>query len=267
MLKNRCIFFILLITLLGSCSSPPSEKSETELAISESSYAITSTQPESDKTLPSTPAVVTPNPSPTPTPDPFADLYGCEMELEFISGSLESRKTRFTILGKDYFKDKGDLFDPGTGTSIYYESQHYFIVHSSYVNGNILDPMEAEFIRKYLEYWGDTGPEYIQDQINSLEGSRVVWKCSGKEIFLTRINGIVRLSHEASNRLWLEPRSLEQIIEDREGLVSEWIGEFKDTDQPILYIGFCGWGPRSLGDSRFTYYRYLIKFDVLNNYS
>jgi hypothetical protein len=200
----------------------------------------------------------------TPTPDPFSSLYGCEMEVMFISGPLEKKSAEFTVLGRDYFLDKGDKFAPGKGTSIYYKAQQYFILHSSFVNGNILRPMEAEFLRKYLEYWGITGDQFIQGQIDRLVGSEVYWICDGQLAFKTRINGIVRLSHEASNRLWLEPENLEQILEDREGLASEWVGEMEETDIPYLYIGFCGWGPESKGDERFTYFRYLIRFEILH---
>jgi len=202
--------------------------------------------------------------TPTPTPDPFESLYGCEMQVIFTSGPLASNSADFTVLDQDYFFDKDDKFDPGQGTGVYYGFLHYFILHSSYVKGNILRPMEAEFIRKYLEYWGESGNEYIQEQINSLEGSEVIWFCDGNQIFQTEVNGIVRLSNKASNDLWMEPENLEQILEDREGLVSEWIGEFTETEVPYLYIGFCGWGPKSSGDERYAYYRYVIRFDVLD---
>jgi hypothetical protein len=268
MRKHRWLSFTIIMLIMGSCSSPSPQESNIESNISEYAYPVSSTSPpESDETFPSKPPIDTPLPTPTPMPDPFSELYGCEMELEFMSGPLESRKTRFAVLGKDYFYNKGDQFFPGRGTSIYYEKQHYFVLHSSYVNGDPLNPLEAEFIRLYIEHWGDAKRDYIQNQIESLVGSEIVWKCSGHETFRTRISGIIRLSHEASDQLWMEPRKLEQIVVDRKGLISEWVGGFDDTNKPVIYIGFCGWGKSSLGEARFTYYRYIIQFEVIQAFS
>ena len=211
-----------------------------------------------------TQSVIEETPQPTPTPDPFASLYNCEMEIQFMTGPLSERAAEFTVLGEDYFFDKGDKFAVGKGTSIYYEAQKYFILHSSFVNGNPLRPMEAEFIRKYLEYWGTADTDYIQEKITELVGSEALWVCDGQAMFKTRINGAVRLSHEASDRLWLEPEELETILDDKEGLVSEWVGEIPETDDQSLYIGFCGWGPSDLGSKRYTYFRYLINFEILD---
>jgi hypothetical protein len=167
------------------------------------------------------------------------------------------------VLTKDYFLNKGDKFAPGKGTAVYYEEHHYFILHSSFYNGNMLRPMEAEFLRKHLEYWGTADNEYIERQINSLLGSEVIWACNGEDIFKTSINGVVRLSHVSSDRLWLEPRQLDKILEERGGEPEQWVGNVDYTDPSGIYIGFCGWGPENLGENRFTYYRYLIHFDVL----
>ena len=184
------------------------------------------------------------------------------MELTFISGPLETRSTSVKILGEDYFEDKGDKFAVGKGTAVFYEAQRYFILHSSYVNGNVLKPMEAEFIRRYLENWGNASPKVIQENIDNLVGSEVIWICDGKSAFKTMITGVTRLSHAASQHLWLEPKVLESIIEDREGLASEWVGEIQLTEEPVIYLGFCGWGPNSLEVGRYTYYRYLLQFEV-----
>jgi hypothetical protein len=203
-------------------------------------------------------------PTLTPTPDPFIEFYGCEMQIDFLNGPLESEKVTFSVIEEDYFDDKGDQFLPGKGTGVYYDENHYFILHSAYLNGNIFKPMEVEFIRKYLENWGEKGPEYIQNQIDQLLGSDATWICEGQSNYLTRIDGVVRLSHEASDRLWLEPRNIDAILADREGLAYEWVGGLEEKNDPVLILGFCGWGPESLGDARFTYYRYLISFQVLD---
>ena len=187
------------------------------------------------------------------------------MKLTFTSGPLETRSTQFDVLEEDYFTDKEDKFKPGKGTGVYYQDQHYFIIHSSYVKGNILRPMEAEFIRKYLEYWGSSGNAYVQGQIDSLIGSKVTWTCDTEPVFETTISGIARLSHEASNRLWLEPENLEQIVIDREGLNSEWVGKVSPTSEPHLYIAFCGWSADSNASDRFTHYRYLIQFEIITD--
>lgn len=200
--------------------------------------------------------------TPTATPDPFSDLYGCQMSVKFLDGPFETRTMDFEVLGRDYFSDKADKFSPGKGTSVYYEAQRYFILHSSFVNGNILKPMEAEFIRRHLEAWGGTENDYIQDNIESLNGSDAIWVCDGKLVFKTEIIGITRLSHHASQELWLEPRNLELILEKREGLISEWVGDLNRTDDPSILIGFCGWGPND-SNERFSYYRYLINFKII----
>lgn len=198
------------------------------------------------------------------TSDPFPDLYGCKMRIEFTSGPLENQTSEFSVLDETYFQDKGDNFAVGKGTAIYYETQPYLILHSSYVNGNMLKPMEAEFLRKYLEHWGENGNKFIQEHIDSLIGSQVNWFCNNDLILDTTINGITRLSHEASNRLWLRPNEIEDILKDKEGLTSEWIGEISSTNDSSLYLGFCGWGPPSIDNGRYTYYRYLINFTIQN---
>lgn len=205
-----------------------------------------------------------PTPSFTPTPNPFSTLYDCQMEIDFISGPLEKRSTEFRILGEDYFTNKANKFEPGKGTGIFYENERYFIIHSAYLNGNILRPMEAEFMRKYLEYWGGTGNQYIQDQIDSLIGSQVIWSCEDGITISTEIGGILRLSHEASDRLWLNPSHLQQIISEKKGKKSEWIGNISGNLEESIYLSFCGWGPETLGSERYTHFRYLLQFVVLN---
>ena len=259
----RLIVFLIISLLLSSCGAaivPPTVDNPLEEATSQIVANVTS---END--VSATPEVISPTPSNTSTPNPFASLYGCEMQLSFTSGPLETKNTQFNVLGEDYFSNKDDKFKPGKGTSIYYQNQHYFIIHSSYVNGNILRPMEGEFIRKYLEYWGSSGNAYIQGQIDSLIGSEVIWSCNGEQVFSTKISGIAHLSHAASNRLWLEPEKLEQIIVEREGLVSEWVGEITPTSEPHLYIAFCGWGPDDNANDRYTYFRYLLQFEIIGD--
>ncbi len=209
------------------------------------------------------PLVINPTPTPSPTPDEFSQLYNCQMELRFTSGPLDTRSTEFTVLGRDYFQDKGDLFAMGAGTGIFYEAQRYFILHSAYINNPLPQQMEAEFLRRYLENWGNHGPGHIQTKIDELIGSQAVWICDGIEVFSTEISGIARLSHEASNRLWLQPHELTDIIIDREGDPAEWIGDVPLTDNETIFLGFCGWGPPSVTSGRFVYYRYLISFEVL----
>ena len=257
------IAFLIIALLLTSCGTVAPTPTP-EVALEETSTnSVTAENPEENNSP--TSSTASPTPSPTSTPNPFASLYGCKMQLNINSGPLESKKTQFTVLGEDYFSDKGDKFKTGKGTGIYYQDQHYFIIHSSYINGNILRPMEAELFRKYLEYWGTSGNAYIQGQIDSLIGSEIVWSCDGEEVFETKISGIVRLSHEASNRLWLEPENLEQIVVEKEGLVSEWIGEITPTVEPHLYLAFCGWSTDEKATDRYTYYRYLIQFEVIGD--
>ena len=217
---------------------------------------------DTSATSPPLQQILSPTPTPTQIPDPFKDFYGCEMQLKLISGPLEGQSTEFKILDKSYFEDKGDKFAVGKGTAVFYDKSPYLIVHSSYVNGNILRPMEAEFIRKYLEHWGNCGNESIQEQIDTLIGSEAEWSCDGESILKTKLHGIVRLSHQASDHLWLEPENIEKILNMREGETTEWIGRIDPIDDPSLYLGFCGWGPPSIEIGRYTYYRYLINFEV-----
>lgn len=276
-LISKFTLILLLLFLIGcdlQSNSFSGENSEVEKqsqdANSDGSTSIDDPQAEQtspifdsveDFTPTANPSIV---PSPTATPDPLAVFYDCQMQIEFLSGPLESQGTSFLVLNEDYFSDKGDLFAPGKGTAVYYVEKHYFILHSSYFRGNILRPMEAEFVRKYLENWGGTGETYIQEQIDILLGSEVLWSCDKGIEISTKIDGVVRLSHEASDRLWLEPRNIDAILADREGLVYEWVGGLEERNDPSLLMGFCGWGPESLGDDRFTYYRYLISFEVLD---
>lgn len=197
-----------------------------------------------------------------PTPEPFPDLYECNLEIVFTTGPLAGSETDFFVLGKSYFENKGDSFFPGKNTAVYYDPPRYLILHSAFENGNMLKPLEAEFIRYYLEYWGESGNAYVQGNIDSLIGSTVIWKCNDKELFSSTVREIVRLSQIASDQLWLEPRNLEAILVEQEGLVSEWIGAMEVTYEPTIYLGFCGWGPESSGDLRFAYYRYLMNFDL-----
>ena len=184
--------------------------------------------------------------------------------MTFTSGPLEGEGTRYLMLDESYFFDKGDKFDTGKNTGIFYNEQRYVILHSGYNNGNILSPLEIEFLRKYLEEWGNSGTDYIEGQIEDLIGSEMVWDCEGQEVMRTRVEDVVRLSHEASNRLWLEPENIFNILEDREGESSEWIGELEKIFPETLYLGFCGWGPPGVTQGRSTYYRYLVQFEVLN---
>ena len=260
---KRQIFTLTLLFLIFLTSCSPSTANNTPIyeredLVGSNATTIVPQSPIQEET----PEVNEPNIEPTPTENPFATLYDCDMKLEFLSGPLESKTTEFKVLGQEYFVDKEDKFDPGKGTSIYYQFQHYFIIHSSYINGNILRPMEAEFIRKYLEYWGESGTQYIQGQIDSLVGSEVNWVCNGQVVFHTEIDSIARLSHEASQDLWVNPNSLEQILLNKEGLESEWVGGIAPTTEPHLYVAFCGWGPSSLDSERFTYYRYVLRFIV-----
>ena len=264
-MKRSLISIFFLITILLTACRPDAAAtpvySRDDLVGSSASTPTPQETIEETELPQNTPTPIAP--TPTPTENPFATLYGCEMQLNFQSGPLESKTTNFKVLSQDYFRDKGDKFDPGKGTSIYYQFQHYFILHSSFVNGNILRPMEAEFIRKYLEYWGESGDKYVEGQIESLIGSEVTWICDGETIFHTRIDSIARLSHEASQDLWMNPDTLEQILTSKEGVESEWLGGIEPTTEPHMYIGFCGWGPQSAGDYRFTYFRYVLRFTVL----
>ena len=278
MRKIRAILLLILWALLISPSLTAFSESELNQLFEEAQLPTPTPKVEvvDETDLPASPTSISepnntaeiedprsaPTPTPEPTPDPFSALYNCEMELTFINGPLETRSTSVDVLGEDYFEDKGDKFAPGKGTAIYYEAQRYFILHSSYVNGNVLKPMEAEFIRHYLENWGNTDPEVIQENIDNLIGSEVIWICNGKSAFKTTITGITRLSHAASERLWLEPTELEAILTNREGLDSEWVGEIQPTGEPVIHLGFCGWGPNNLEVGRFTYYRYLLQFTV-----
>ncbi len=279
MKKFDLVILLILTLVISACSALDGSTGSDLLTDSPNNEAPTSNQVEEtlenidDSTATSNPpnentqpAETTRTPTITPTPDPLGNLYDCQMKLEFTSGPLASQSTNFTVLGEDYFTDKGDKFEMGKGTGIYYEPQRYFILHSSYIREIIDRPLEAEFIRKYLESWGQAGPQTIQANIDALIGSQAIWKCEGGSSFTTEINGVVRLSHEASNRLWLEPLTIPDILADREGLVSEWVGGIEIEDESRFLLGFCGWGPESLGEERYTYYRYLVSFDVLDIY-
>ena len=267
-MKIAKFFPLIIITfLITGCFYPevnaaPSNFVDPELKPTQVSQETTSDEAPNQLFIDPTPIPTKILPTIPPASDPAPDLYGCAMRIEFSSGPLESQTSDFEVLDETYFLDKGDQFAVGKGTGVYYESEPYLILHSSFVNGNALRPMEAEFIRKYLEHWGKSGNEYIQDQMDALVGSQVNWYCNDELVLETTIDSIVRLSHSASERLWLEPTEIEGILADREGLVSEWIGEITPSDEPNLYLGFCGWGPSDLEYGRYTYYRYLLNFTI-----
>ncbi len=264
---RNILFFLIIALAIGI--NPPATLASIEQAREAQALDLTSTvEPQlsviSTPTVQATlaPLVLNPTPTPSPTPDAFSRLYNCQMELRFTSGPLETRGTEFTVLGRDYFQDKGDQFAMGKGTGIFYEAQRYFILHSAYINNPLPRQMEAEFLRRYLENWGNHGTGHIQTKIDELIGSQAVWICDGIEVFTTEISGIARLSYEASNRLWLQPHELTDIILDREGDPAEWIGDISLTDNETIFLAFCGWGPPSITSGRFVYYRYLISFEV-----
>ncbi len=206
----------------------------------------------------------TTTPTSTPTPTPIADLWGCQMEMRFTSGPLAGEGTTFTMLDETYFQDKGDKFDTGKNTGIYYQDQKYVILHSGLIGWNPFSPLEVEFIRAYLENRGNESREYIEGQIDELTGSEIVWRCDGEIVLITRLVNIVRLSYEASTRLWLDPFNIQDIIRSREGLEDEWIGDMGPDTERSIYLGFCGWGPPHILRNRQTYYRYVLRFEKLN---
>lgn len=206
----------------------------------------------------------TKTPLPTPTEISFFDFYGCHLELKFVSGPLEKQETSLYILGEDYFQDKGDKFKVGKNTGVYYKNSRYLVLHSGYENGNILKPLEAEFIRKYLENWGNEKPEYVLNKISDLKNSEVVWICDGTPVLKTKVTGAVRLSHMSSEELWLNPEKIETIIMEKQGLSQEWLGKI-NLSQSDKYIGFCGWAPKG-EENRYSYFRYVIGFEILEEY-
>jgi len=267
MKKNRSIlpfliFGALLLGLITGCTKELQDSPETVnqvdplTTLSENEITTEVVTPDQD-------GVTSNNPEPTPTPNLFPVIYNCEIEMEFTSGPLEGKGSKFTVLGEEYFNEKGDLFYPGEKTAVYYVGPKYLILHSAFQNGNVLRPLEAEFIRFYLEYWGESGTDYIQGQIDNLIGSEIEWTCNGDRLFTTEVKEIIRLSAVASDELWQEPIYLRQILIQHEGLVSEWVGEMDPLFMDTFYLGFCGWGPENSGDERYTYYRYLINFDMI----
>ena len=261
--NSKLVFCAVLFSLLIACSAPPSGPAQSDQTAGLTPPAESVSETSSDPTDPAIPAFGVPVPTPAATP--FPDIYGCEMKMEFTSGPLKGKDSKFTVLDEDYFYDKGDQFYPGENSAVYYSGPKYLILHSAFENGNVLQPLEAEFIRYYLEYWGESGPDYIQEQIDALIGSKMVWTCNDQPLFRTRVKEIIRLSAAASDELWTDPIYLRQILIRHEGVVSEWVGDMDPFFMDTFYLGFCGWGPERLDDARYTYYRYLINFDFLEN--
>ena len=260
---QKLIRYSMLFTMLVACSATPSAPTQSEQITSADSATESVTETLSSPTDPANPnseASVL-----TPSATPFPNIYGCEVEMTFTSGPLEGKSSQFTVLDEGYFDDKGEQFYPGENTAVYYDGPKYLILHSAFENGNILLPLEAEFLRHYLEYWGESGTAYIQEQIDALIGSEMVWTCNDQPLFRTRVKEIIRLSAAASDELWTDPIYLRQILIRHEGVVSEWVGDMDPFFMDTFYLGFCGWGPERLDDARYTYYRYLINFDFLEN--
>ena len=99
--------------------------------------------PENQLTSPTPSPTLTPTNTPTPTATPtiVPNLYGCAMEIRFISGPMEGYGTTFTMVEREYFYNKGDKFDPGNNTGVFYEIQRYLILHSGYQYGNLSNPL------------------------------------------------------------------------------------------------------------------------------
>lgn len=249
------IITFILVLFLNACQSDP--------VIPEITTSTTPTQSEPSSTLETPNPTTTPTVTlPTPAPTDIPSLYDCNVSFEITSGPLAGQNSRFTVLGEDYFLDKSDKFNPGKKTAVYYNYQKLLILHSAYINGNLLKPLEVEFLRLYLERWGDLSNHEIDNNIRNLTGSEVSWFCEDQLLFRTTINHIIRLSHKASQQLWLEPRMIDKILAERSGLPEDWIGDMPPTDEPAINISFCGWGPEELGDERITYYRYVIRFSI-----
>jgi len=259
MKKLPLITFVILSTAILLALAACQEK--TQPAATPFTAALT--QPDPTQTQEETlPILISTEPSPTPEPTPFPSLYDCKMEIHFTSGPLADQSTRFTVLGEDYFSEKGEKFYPGKNTAVYYNYPQYLILHSAYDDGNLLKPLEAEFLRFYLERWGDLSNNEIADNIDSLIGSEAAWYCDDQLLFNTSVNDIVRLSHEASKQVWFDPRMIEKVLAETPGPSEDWIGDITLTDTPGLYLGFCGWGPVELGDARLEHYRYVFRFKV-----
>lgn len=265
MTKNKAVFLLLFILInlnsVTSCSPSVTELPQINSTPKTTLSPQTSTDNESTHQV-STYTVENTSEIDT-TLQEFPGLYGCEMEMKFTSGPLKGKKSRFTILDQEYFEDKGEKFFPGEKTAVFYDGPRYLILHSAFEDGNIMRPLEAEFIRYYLEYWGESGIEFIQDRMDELIGSQIEWKCNGETILNTQIKSILRLSAKASNEIWEDPVYLRQILLKRDGKAEEWIGDMDPYFMETFFLGFCGWGPESSGDYRFYYYRYLINFDLL----
>lgn len=251
-------------TTLTATQALPTDPA-TDLATSTEEISFTSTNTEIAYISPTPSPTPTPTNTPTPTATPtiIPDLYGTYMELRFTSGPLEDYGTTFTMVERQYFYDKGDLFDVGKNTGVFYEDLRYLILHSGYEDSTLTNALEAEFLRKYLESWGNSGNDYIESQMETLKGSKMIWISDYQKAIEVELVDVIRLSHEASSELWLEPENLLQIIEDREGNASEWIGEMNQSDTPSVYLAFCGWGPSSVTEDRSIYYRYVIRFEIL----
>ena len=236
--------------VIQACSQPDINKVPTiKSAITEAGKILTPTMEVSSELT---------QPTQIPSQVVIPDLKTCVLRMTFTNGPLAGKQSQFFVLGKDYFFDKGEQFDPGKNTAVYYEESRHIILHSAYLEADLQQPLEAEFIRFSLEAWGEVTNSFIEDNIAALTGSQVAWFCDGDLLFITVITGIIRLSEAASTRLWLEPDNIAQILADREGLETEWIGALDEIDQPGILLGFCGWGPIELGNDRFYTYRYLV---------
>ncbi len=267
MIRNKAaIIFVNIIFILSSVSACRSAPTEPFIVnASQASTTIPQTSSKAGSTSAAGTEIAYATSKPEDTSFTFPNLYGCKMVMKFTSGPLKGKKSKFTVLTEDYFTDKGEQFYPGEKTAVYYEGPRYLILHSAFADGNILRPLEVEFIRYYLEYWGESGTEFIQDRIDELIGSKVEWTCDGETILQTEINSVIRLSATASNEIWENPIYLRQILLKHEGKAEEWLGEMDPYFMDTFFLGFCGWGPEESGDDRYYYYRYLINFTILSN--
>lgn len=201
--------------------------------------------------------------APTATLTVVPELLGCEMTLQFASGPLAGEEISFAVLDESYFGDKGDKFDLGKNTGVFYMESNLLVLHSGYKTLGITS-LEAEPIRFYLEGWGNKGPEAIEEKMAEMLGSTLVWACEGQAPFASELTAIARLSHQASQDLWLRPWALGEILEQHEGEAAEWVGGYDQIRPNAVHLSFCGWGPSSLKAERYTYFRYVLGFEIQN---
>ncbi|OGC54774.1 hypothetical protein A2200_01390 [candidate division WWE3 bacterium RIFOXYA1_FULL_41_11] len=266
-MKRLELFAALLFLLLTvSCNHPVNTARPTVVPTTET--------PEAPVATPTAQETVTEQPTPTATPAPEVNPYifdAGDQDLDISTGSFSLRFEE-GVLGEieisaglispintgDY-KTTSEGLTLGTGIGVSRADNYGNILlgfHSGYYRNN---PLQAEPLRYYFEYWG-ASDKAVEEKLTQSLGSTGKIQIGDSEVKVT-VAAAIRVDNTAAGEIQLYPEKMLDIVTDEKYSV---IGDrtpfnnAKNSEHNIM-LNFCGWGP----DNNYSYYRYVILLDVL----